>query len=61
MNRKKFGADRVLTPEKAPYKVEGYYFYSRRGQMIILTGYHLREIKKFAVKTEQMCLWAGYH
>ena len=26
MNRKKFGSDRVLTPEKAPYKVEGYFF-----------------------------------
>ena len=49
MNRKKFGADRVLTPEKAPYKVGGYYFHSRRGQMTILTGYHLGD-KKVAIK-----------
>lgn len=37
--QKNIGSDRVLTPEKAPYKVEGYYFYSRRGQMTTLTGY----------------------
>ena len=60
MNRKKFGADRVLTPEKAPYKVEGYYFHSCRGQMTILTGYHLGD-EKFAVKTEQTRLFGGYH
>ena len=42
MNRKKFGADRVRTPEKAPYKVEEYYFHSRRGQMTVPAGYHLR-------------------
>ena len=44
MNRKKFGADRVLTPEKAPYKVEGYYFHSRRGQMTVFGG-HLGDKK----------------
>lgn len=50
MNRKKFGVDRVLTPEKAPYKVEGYYFHSCRGQMTILTGYHLGSKKTFSRK-----------
>ena len=41
--QKNIGSDRVLTPEKAPYKVEGYYFHSRRGQMTVFGGYHLRE------------------